>query len=62
MSYTPLAPVVVRAAQTRIAPYIHRTPVLSSSLLNAWLGHEILMNYHGLKRRVVSDASFGIVA
>ena len=28
-------------AKNRIAPYINKTPMLSSSLLNQWLGHEI---------------------
>lgn len=28
-------------AHRRVAPYIHETPVVESSLLNEWLGHEI---------------------
>ena len=32
----------VLAAQQRIAPYVIKTPVLQSSLLNQWLGHDIL--------------------
>ena len=28
-------------AHRRVAPYIHETPVVESSLLNQWLGHEI---------------------
>ncbi len=32
----------VTAAQQRITPYILKTPVLQSSLLNQWLGHEIM--------------------
>jgi threonine dehydratase len=32
----------VAAAQQRIAPYIAKTPILQSNLLNQWLGHEII--------------------
>lgn len=38
---TSLIPIDVQTALTRIQPYIHRTPILTSSLLNRWLGHEI---------------------
>ena len=31
----------IRAAAGRIAPYVHRTPVLSSRLINAEAGGEI---------------------
>ena len=31
----------IESAKKRIDSYIHRTPVMSSSLLNSWLGHEI---------------------
>ncbi len=37
----PIPPNEVVDALRRIAPYIHRTPVLTSNLLNEWLGHEI---------------------
>ena len=32
----------VLQAQVRISPYIHRTPLAQSTLLNEWLGHEIV--------------------
>jgi threonine dehydratase len=32
----------ITAAQQRIAPYIVKTPLLQSALLNQWLGHEII--------------------
>lgn len=31
----------VLRAQSRIAPHIHRTPLVTSPLLNEWLGHEV---------------------
>ncbi len=31
----------IQAAKSRIDPYINSTPILSSSLLNNWLGHEV---------------------
>lgn len=31
----------IRAAKERIDPYINKTPILSSGLLNQWLGHEV---------------------
>lgn len=31
----------IQAAKKRIDPYINETPILSSSLLNGWLGHDI---------------------
>jgi threonine dehydratase len=58
MTYTPLSPYAVQQAQTRIVPYIHRTPVLSSSLLNTWLSealpenqkHQIFFKVEGLQK------------
>jgi threonine dehydratase len=37
-------------AQNRISPYIHRTPLLESHLLNNWLGHEIIFKHEGLQK------------
>jgi len=31
----------IAAAKNRIHPYVHTTPILTSSLLNQWLGHEV---------------------
>lgn len=36
-----LHPDVIAKSHVRIAPYIHRTPLFRSSLLDAWLGHEL---------------------
>jgi len=40
----------VPAAARRIAPFIHRTPIIESHLLNAWLGHEIIFKVEGLQK------------
>ena len=45
-----LSPEVIAAAVSRIAPYIHRTPVLESSLLNGWLGHRLLFKAEGMQK------------
>ncbi len=45
-----LTPDDVLAAEHRIAPYIHRTPLLSSSLLDDWLGHRIIFKAEGLQK------------
>ncbi|MEP7323552.1 MAG: serine/threonine dehydratase [Saprospiraceae bacterium] len=37
-------------AKHRIDPYIHQTPVLTSSLLNKWLGHEIYFKAECLQK------------
>lgn len=31
----------IKKAQRAIAPYVNQTPVLSSSMLNGWLGHQV---------------------
>ena len=43
-------PSAIAEAQARIAPYIHRTPLLSSSILNDFLGHEIIFKVEGLQK------------
>lgn len=50
MSFTPLHPGVIAEAQARIAPYIHRTPLLSSQLLNDMLGHEIVFKVESVQK------------
>jgi len=40
----------IRAAHTRIKPYIHRTPVLKSSILNQKLGAEIFFKCENLQK------------
>ena len=37
-------------ARRRIKPYVHQTPILSSSLLNQWLGHEIFFKAECLQK------------
>jgi threonine dehydratase len=45
-----LSPESVLEAQTRIAPYLLRTPLLESSLLNAWLGHDFVFKVESFQR------------
>jgi threonine dehydratase len=56
----------VRAAQQRIAPYIHHTPVLTSSYLNQLTGAELFFKCENLqkvgafKARGACNAVFGL--
>lgn len=56
----------VLAAQARIAPHVHRTPVLTSSFLNALTGAELFFKCENLqkagafKARGASNAVFGL--
>ena len=45
-----LSPESVLEAQIRIAPRLTRTPLLESSLLNSWLGHEIVFKVESFQR------------
>ncbi|MGQ8366617.1 serine/threonine dehydratase [Glaciecola sp. 1036] len=40
----------IQMAQQRIAPYVHKTPIVSSHLLNQWLGHEIFFKAECLQK------------
>lgn len=40
----------VERAMARIAPHVVRTPLLSSHLLNAWLGHEVVFKAENMQR------------
>lgn len=40
----------IKAAKKRIDPYINPTPILSSSLLNKWLGHEIFFKCENFQK------------
>jgi threonine dehydratase len=40
----------VEAAIKRISPYVVKTPILSSTLLNKWLGHEIHFKAEGMQK------------
>lgn len=40
----------IQAAQKRVEPYVHRTPIFSSSLLNETIGHEIYFKAECLQK------------
>ncbi len=40
----------IQAAKKRIAPYINQTPILTSSLLNEWLGHEVFFKCENFQK------------
>jgi threonine dehydratase len=46
----PLTPESIRAAHDRIRPHIHRTPVLSSSILNVQLGAELFFKCENFQK------------
>lgn len=46
----PINPQQIFSAQERIAPYLHNTPLITSSLLNNWLGHEIIFKAEPLQK------------
>ncbi len=50
MVLSSLSPDVVAKAHQRIKPYINKTPLLTSSLLNEWLGHRVLFKAEGLQK------------
>lgn len=50
MSLTQLQPNQIVDAYQRIKPFIHTTPLVQSSLLNHWLGHEITFKVEGQQR------------
>jgi len=41
IDFEPLAREAIKDAHSRIKPFIKRTPVMSSGILNQWLGHEV---------------------
>ena len=45
-----LLPSSVSEALVRIAPYIHRTPLMMCTLLNQWLGHEVVFKAEGVQK------------
>ncbi len=45
-----LPPVEVENAYNRISPYTHRTPLLSSTILNDLLGHEVFFKVESLQK------------
>ena len=40
----------IKRAKARIAKFVHKTPVLTSSLLNQWLGHDIYFKAEGFQK------------
>jgi len=40
----------IKAAYLRIKPYVNQTPIVSSSLLNRWLGHEVFFKAECLQK------------
>lgn len=50
----------IHAAQKRIAPYIVKTPTLTSSLLNAWLGHEVYFKCENFQKVGAFKARGGV--
>ncbi len=40
----------IRNAKNRIDPFINETPILSSSILNHWLGHEVFFKAEGFQK------------
>lgn len=49
-SFKIIYPSEIKAAHQRISPYIHRTPLLSSQILNDFLGHEIVFKAECLQK------------
>lgn len=45
-----LSPSVIEEAHRRIAPHLHRTPVVESERLNEWLGSRILFKAENMQR------------
>lgn len=45
-----IQPPEIAKAYNRIKPYIHKTPIVSSSHLNQWLGHKISFKVEGLQK------------
>ncbi|WP_350287384.1 serine/threonine dehydratase [uncultured Croceitalea sp.] len=50
----------IRAAKERIDPYINTTPILTSSLLNEWLGHEIFFKAENFQKIGAFKARGGV--
>jgi threo-3-hydroxy-L-aspartate ammonia-lyase len=42
--------IIVKKAASRLAPYLHRTPILSSDLLNSFLGHKFFFKAEPLQK------------
>jgi len=45
-----ISPELVATAQKRIAPFIHKTPLVTSTLLNGWLGSEVYFKCENLQK------------
>lgn len=44
------SPIRIQEAAARIAPHLNRTPLLTSSLLNSWLGHQIIFKAESFQK------------
>lgn len=45
-----IKPEEIAKTHARIKPYIHRTPLLESSLLNEWLGHQVIFKAESFQK------------
>jgi threo-3-hydroxy-L-aspartate ammonia-lyase len=45
-----IQPEEIALTHKRIVPYIHRTPLITSALLNNWLGHEIIFKAENFQK------------
>ncbi len=50
----------IEKAKTRIDPFVNKTPILSSSLLNSWLGHEIFFKCENFQKIGAFKARGGV--
>lgn len=50
----------IQAAKKRIEPYINQTPILTSSILNEWLGHEIYFKAENFQKIGAFKARGGV--
>ncbi len=50
----------IQAAKKRIDPYINQTPILTSSLLNEWLGHDIFFKAENFQKIGAFKARGGV--
>lgn len=50
MNYTPISPEIIKQSYERIKSYINQTPLLQSSHLNEWLGHDVIFKVEGFQK------------
>jgi len=49
IDFEPISMEVIKDAHSRIKPFIKRTPIMSSNILNQWLGHEVFFKAETLQ-------------